>query len=186
MEFLELAKARYSVRRYSDKKVEQEKIDKIIEVARISPTAVNFRPQRLLVIDQEEGIEKLKKCTPFVFDVKTAFIVFYDKNESWKRSSLNLDYGPMDVSIVVAHMLLEATDLGLGAVYVGHFDHDILCKEFNVPDYLMPIAIVPVGYMAENSRPAKLHDLKKYVSQMTFYNSLEGIVPAEPKESGLK
>lgn len=64
MDFLDLARERYSVRRYSDQKVEKEKIEKLIEAARIAPTAVNLQPQRILVVDSEEGIKKLEKVHP--------------------------------------------------------------------------------------------------------------------------
>lgn len=126
MDFLELAKSRYSVRRYSDKKVEREKIDKIIEAARISPTAVNLQPQRILVVNEDEGIKKLEKSTPFMFGVNTAMVVFYDKGESWKQTYNKMDYGPVDAAIVSTHILLEVAQLGLGAVFVGHFDSDVL------------------------------------------------------------
>ena len=81
MDFLDLARERYSVRRYSDQRVEKEKIEKLIEAARIAPTAVNLQPQRILVVDNEEGIKKLEKSTPFMFGVKTAFVIFYDQGE---------------------------------------------------------------------------------------------------------
>ena len=65
MDLLELLKKRYSVRKFEDKKVEKEKLDLILEAARVAPTACNFQPQRILVLDNEESLEKLKKCTPY-------------------------------------------------------------------------------------------------------------------------
>ena len=59
MEFLELAKQRFSCRMYSDKKVEKEKIDRILEAARVAPTARNYQPQRILVLKEEEYLKKL-------------------------------------------------------------------------------------------------------------------------------
>ena len=63
MDLLELLKKRYSVRKFEDKKVEKEKLDLILEAARVAPTACNFQPQRILVLDNEESLEKLKKCS---------------------------------------------------------------------------------------------------------------------------
>ncbi len=60
MDFLELAKERYSVRKFSDKKVEREKLDAILEAGRCAPTAVNYQPQRVLVLESPEALEKLK------------------------------------------------------------------------------------------------------------------------------
>ena len=65
MDFLSLAKQRYSCREFSNKKVEKEKIEKILEVARLSPTAVNYQPQRILVLQDKEKLLKLKECTRY-------------------------------------------------------------------------------------------------------------------------
>lgn len=185
MDFLDLARERYSVRRYSDQKVEKEKIEKLIEAARIAPTAVNLQPQRILVVDSEEGIKKLEKSTPFMFGVNTAFVIFYDKGESWKQTYNRTDYGPIDAGVVATHILLEATQLDLGAVFVGHFKTDVVCEEFDVPEFLVPIAIIHIGYPAENSRPAKLHTQKKDISETVFYNSLDGVKPGVGKDYSL-
>lgn len=67
MNFLELAKKRYSVRKFSDKKVEREKLDAILEAGRCAPTAVNYQPQRILVLESPDALEKLKGCTPTTF-----------------------------------------------------------------------------------------------------------------------
>ena len=60
MDFLEMAKTRYSARSYSDKKIEKEKLDKILEAGRIAPTAVNFQPQKIIVVQSEEGLAKIR------------------------------------------------------------------------------------------------------------------------------
>ena len=65
MEFLELARNRYSCRSFDNKTVEQEKIDKILEAARISPTGRNWQPQRILVLTDKEQLEKLSECTQY-------------------------------------------------------------------------------------------------------------------------
>ena len=63
MDFLELAKNRFSLRKFSDKKVEKEKIDYILAAMQAAPTAVNFQPQRILVLTDEKELEKVSKCT---------------------------------------------------------------------------------------------------------------------------
>ena len=74
MSFLELAKERYSVRKFSDKKVEDEKLELILEAGRIAPTAKNYQPQRTLVLRSEENIAKLNKLTPCVYGATTATV----------------------------------------------------------------------------------------------------------------
>ena len=112
MEFLQLAKERYSMRKFSDRKIEKEKLDLILEDGRISPTAVNFQPQRILVIDSEENLAKLKSCTPYHFHAPLALLVCYDSTVSWKRSYDNKDMGEVDSSIVATQMMLVAVELG--------------------------------------------------------------------------
>ena len=97
MEFLELAKKRYSCRNFLNKEVEKEKIDNILEAARLAPTAVNFQPQRILVLKDKNTIEKLKEATPYTFDAPLIFAVCYDKEVSWKRKYDGNDEGIVDV-----------------------------------------------------------------------------------------
>ena len=106
MDLLELLKKRYSVRKFEDKKVEKEKLDLILEAARVAPTACNFQPQRILVLDNEESLEKLKKCTPYHFHAPLALVVCYDKTTSWKRKDGD-DMGEVDAAIVTTQMMLE-------------------------------------------------------------------------------
>lgn len=86
MNFLDLAKTRYSVRKYEDKIVEKEKLDKILEAARIAPTAANFQPQKLIVVQKKENLEKLKTGTN-AYGAPLVIIVCSDHGQSWKRFS---------------------------------------------------------------------------------------------------
>ncbi len=139
MEFLQLAKERYSMRKFSDRKIEKEKLDLILEAGRISPTAVNFQPQRILVIDSEENLAKLKSCTPYHFHAPLALLVCYDSTVSWKRSYDNKDMGEVDSSIVATQMMLEAVELGLGSTWVGHFDPVCIRTSFDIPFSSIPL-----------------------------------------------
>lgn len=156
MDFLQLARERYSVRKFSDKKIELEKINVILEAGRVSPTACNYQPQRILVLESEENLAHLKKCTPFHFDAPLAFIVCYDSTVSWKSKD-GRDLGVIDASIVTSHMMFEAVELGLGSTWVGHFDPKALREHFEIPDYLIPVAILPLGYPADDAQPHSLH-----------------------------
>ena len=78
MDFLDLAKKRYTVRKYLPKQVEQEKLDLILEAGRLAPTAVNYQPQRIIVLNTPENLEKIKQFTTFNYDVKLA---------NWQRNA---------------------------------------------------------------------------------------------------
>lgn len=172
MDFLELAKKRYSVRKYEDKKVEKEKLLKILEAARIAPTAANFQPQKLLVIQKEEGLEKLKKGAN-IHGAPLAIIVCSDHSTSWKRSSFDgKDAADIDASIITDHMMLEATELGLGSVWICAFNPAIIKEEFNIPENFEPINILAIGYADRPAESPDRHDTKrKALNETVFYET---------------
>jgi nitroreductase len=175
MEFLELAKKRYSVRSFSDKKVEKEKIDLILEAGRVAPTAVNYQPQRILVIDSEEDLAKLDLCTRYRFNQTLAILVCYDKNISWKRKYDNEDMGDIDASIVATHMMLQAENIGIGSTWVGNFDPEAVIQNFNIPENIVPVAILMMGYPSEDATPAHLHYKRLNLAETTFYGSFPNV-----------
>ena len=85
MSFLDLMKERYSVRKFSDKKVEDEKLELILEAGRVAPTAKNYQPQRMLVLRSEENIAKLNKLSPCVYGATTAIMVCGDERVAWQN-----------------------------------------------------------------------------------------------------
>ena len=170
MDFLELAKERYSCRYFSDKEVEQEKIDKILEAARLAPTGKNSQSQRILVINNKEELAKLGGCTPYGWNAPLVFLICYDKNESWKRDLDNFDGGSQDICIVTTHMMLEVTSLGLGSTWVGAYDPFKAREIYNVPENYEIAAFLPVGYPSETAHPSRLHDSRKPVEEIAFYN----------------
>lgn len=161
MDFLELAKSRYSCRNFSEKKVEKEKIDKIIEAARIAPTAVNFQPQKIMLLQTKEQLSKLKECTKYGWNAPIIFVICYDKTISWKRKYDGKDEGIIDASIVTTHMMLEAQDLGLGSTWIGSFDPEKLRKEYHLPGNLEAVALLAIGYPAKDAKPSENHDKRK-------------------------
>ena len=170
MDFLQLAKDRYSCRYFSEKEIEQEKIDKILEAARLAPTGKNSQSQRILVLTDKKELAKLSGCTPYGWNAPLVFLICYDKNESWKRSSDGFDGGMQDICIVTTHMMLEVTDLGLGSTWVGAFDPIKAREIYNVPESLEIAAILPVGYPSENAHPSRLHADRKSIEEIAFYN----------------
>ena len=158
MNFLELAKQRCSVRSYKDQKVEQEKIQLILEAGRIAPTAGNRQPQRILVIESEEGLKKLEKaCKPH--GPAMAFIICADKDVAWTRSKFdNFKSCEIDASIVTDHMMLQAQYLGLSTCWLIHFNPEAIVEEFNVPENLVPVNILVVGYAEGEVKSPDRHE----------------------------
>lgn len=157
MSFLELAKKRYSVRQYTEQKVEEEKINKILEAGRVAPSGHNNQPIKLIVIRQKPGFDKLKKAAN-TYGAPLAIIVCADRNAAWVRPYDSKNITDIDASIVTDHMMLQATELGLGTVWICYFDPKVMKQEFNLPDNLEPINILAVGYAAGNASSPERHD----------------------------
>lgn len=173
MSFLELAKKRYSVRKFSDKKVEKEKLDLILEAGRIAPTAHNNQPQRIIVLNDEEGLNKLGQNIPHHFNQTLAMIICYDKNESWKRSFDGKDEGEVDASIVTTHMMMQAEELGIGSTWIAHFDPALVINAFNITEHIVPVAILVMGYPSDDAKPSRLHNERFDISHTVFYGSFD-------------
>ena len=161
MDFLDLACARFSVLEYEKRPVEQEKIDKIIEAGIAAPTACNNQPQRILVIDDAAGRERLNRVVPSRYYAPAAFLICYDKKECWTRPMDGKSSGDIDASIVTTHMMLEATELGLGSIWVMYWDPAKMKSEFGLGEDLQPVALLIVGYKAANAAPRPGHLARK-------------------------
>ncbi len=106
MNFLDIAKTRYSVRKYTDKKVEAEKLHQILNAAHVAPTAANLQPVRLLVV-QEEGLKKISKAAN-LHGAPSAILVCADHSKAWKRPFDGKKTTDIDASILTDHMMLES------------------------------------------------------------------------------
>ena len=169
MNFTALTLERYSVRSFKDEPVTEAQIEAILEVARNAPTACNRQPQRIFVVYSDKGREKIKRSTECHFNAPLFFLVCYDRNESWKRAFDNQDYGMADASIVMTQMMLKIQEMKLGSTFVAWFDPETLRKEFDLPEELVPVGILPCGIPAENSAPMEMHSDKKHLNEITTF-----------------
>ena len=169
MDFLELAENRFSVRSFSNKKVEKEVIEKILRAGQVAPTACNRQPQRIFVIESDEALEKLKKCTTSHYNAPLAFLFCYDKNECWERSYDGKPSGDIDASIVCTHMMLEASNLGVGSTWVMHYIPEAVKEEFELPDNLESTAILVMGYPADDAVPNPRHSENKSLDELVKF-----------------
>ncbi len=168
MDFLELAKKRHSVRKYEKRRIEAEKLVKILEAGRLAPTGANAQSQRIIVL-QEEGLEKLKKMAN-VYGAPLALIVCADHSSVWKRPFDDKDIADTDVGIVTTYMMMEAVDLGLGTLWVSYFDPSVIKENFNLPANIEPINILAIGYADETAASAeKGAKNRKPIEDTVFY-----------------
>ena len=128
MDFITIAKQRMSVRSYKETKVEPEKLKKILEAAHVAPTAANLQPVHLIAVQSEEGLAKIGKAAD-IYGAPLAIIVCADRDKAWVRPFDQKQTGDIDASILTDHMMLQATELGLGTVWVCYFNPDVLRQE---------------------------------------------------------
>lgn len=172
MDFLTIAKSRYSVRSYTEKKVEPEKLAQILEAAHVAPTAANRQPVRILVVQEKEGLEKIGKAAN-VFGAPLAVIVCSDHSKAWERPFDGKNTVDIDASILTDHMMLEATQLGLGSVWICYFKPDVLKEEFQLPDGLEPVNILAIGYTDQEPASPDRHSTARIpVEELVFHEKL--------------
>lgn len=172
MNFLEIAQKRYSVRKYLPRKVEEEKLLQILEAGRVAPTGCNNQPQRLIVVQSEEGLRKIDKAAN-VFGAPVIIIACGDNNNVWHRPYDDKNILDIDVSIVTTHMMLQATELGLGSLWVCYFDPDIIRQEFSLPDNIIPINLLLLGYADGTAKSPDRHaQVRKPLNETVFYETM--------------
>ena len=157
--FLELAKDRYSVRKFDGREIPQEDIEKIIEAGVCAPTAVNFQPLKIWVFKSEEAREKLLSCTKMKFmePAKVIFAIGSKPEQAWVRKYDDKNFADIDASIAATQMMLEIHDLGYGSTWIGHFDVNKVWELFpELRDYEL-IALLPVSGIAEGCAPSEKH-----------------------------
>ena len=168
MDFLELSKKRYSVLNYQKKDIPTELINKILESAISAPTACNFQPQKIRLMHTDDDRVKLNCVIPSKYYVPAAFLVCYDKDLCWTRQFDGKFSGEIDASIVTTHMMMEATSLGLGSIWVMYWNPQTMKEEFDIPESYEPVALLIVGYVDEKFEPHKEHFIRKEIEDIVF------------------
>ena len=169
MTFSELVKARYSVRKFSDKPIEPEKLNAVLEAARLAPTAKNLQPVYVYVVASPQGMEKMRTLTPCHYDAPVVLIFAKNTQEEWHHPQENLTSGSEDVAIAATHAMLAATDQGLGTCWVKFFVPQDVSHAYNLPAHLVPVALLPIGYAADDCVPADRHTQRKERNDFISY-----------------
>lgn len=171
MDFLKLVSQRYSVRKFKPELPDKNVIDTILKAGHLAPTGCNFQPQRILVISGEEALGKLKKCTRCHFDAPVAFLVCCNMDESWTRPYDGAKSAPVDAAIVATHMMLGAYSIGVGSCWVMHFNPQAMREEFSIPSNYEPVALLVMGYPADDAKPLDMHTKYRPIDEIVFYDS---------------
>ena len=161
MEYTQLIRKRYSCRSFSQKPVEEEKIQTIVEAGIMAPTAKNEQPFRIFCMQSQKAKEAIRSVTKCHFGADCFLVIGAVPQAGFIREFDGRDYADVDASIAATHMLLEIHNQGLATTWVGYFDApklQQLCPECQGLDL---IAIFPVGYPADNAAPSPRHTERK-------------------------
>ena len=163
--FLDMVRERWSVRKFKQEQISDEHMARILEAGRCAPSACNYQPQRVLVLQSDEAIARVRHVTHWAFNAPTVLFVCADLAESWKNMD-GCDSAEVDAAIALDHMMMEAWECGVGSTWVRGFDERVMRQAFGLPPTWKMVAMMPMGYPAENARPSNWHFTRKSTQEL--------------------
>jgi nitroreductase len=166
MEFAELIRKRYSVRAYKPDPVEKEKVEQVLEAARLAPTAANRQPFQLITIPTAGRETELQRIYSREWFTQAPLVICACgiPDQGWTRMD-GKPYVDVDVTIAMDHLILAATDLGLGTCWIAAFDPAAAREILQLPDGVEPVVFTPLGYPADSLRPKKRKSLSELIRE---------------------
>lgn len=173
MNFFELIKARRSIRHYQERPVEPELLDKFLKSARMAPSAGNLQAWSVVVVRDPQRRHALAQAAldqDFIAKAPVVLCFFQDPQKSFRKyggrgASL---YSLQDATIACAYAQLAAAAQGLGSCWVGAFYEDKVRSIIQAPHGLIPVALLPIGYPAEEPAPTPRQPLDELVHEEKF------------------
>lgn len=170
MNFTELAQARYSVRKFAATSVPPEKLNAVLQAARLAPTAKNLQAYHIYVVNSPEGMEKMRQLTPCHYGAPVVLIFTKNTQEEWHHpQETERTSGVQDVSIVATHVMFAAAEQGLGTCWLNFFIPQEVSRAYNLPEYEVPVLLMPIGYAANDCAPADRHGERKDLKELVTY-----------------
>lgn len=187
MNFSELVQKRYSCRKFKETPIEREKIIKCIESAKLAPSACNSQPWRFIVIDEPELKNKIaKSATSGIYGIINKFlptapciiVVLADREKFIAQAGayvMKTDYYLIDIGIACEHLVLQATELGLGTCYIGYFNEKEIRKILKIPKKYKIVLLIAIGYPDEKEKEKKLKNPKprKKIEEILYFNEFK-------------
>ena len=164
MNFSELIRKRYSVRAYKPDPVEDDKLQQVLDAARLAPSAANRQPFQLIVIHTTGREAELRRVYHRSWFSQAPLVICICglPGRAWVRRD-GKNYRYVDAAIAMDHLILAATNLGLGTCWVAAFDVEAAREVLGLPDEVEPVAFTPLGYPADQLRPKERKDLSELV-----------------------
>lgn len=167
IDFETIIRERISTRKFTDRAVEPEKLNRILEAGRLAPTAKNLQPQKIFVACSEKALEMVDKVSPCRYGAPLALIVCGDAAKA-SNKGIYSTY-EMDTSIVTTHMMLEATSLGVDSLWVRSFNVQELKQQLALEESAGPACLLMLGYRAQDYVASPLHNRRKPMEELVEY-----------------
>ncbi|MEO0072655.1 MAG: nitroreductase family protein [candidate division WOR-3 bacterium] len=167
MEFYEVIKKRRSIRAYKPDQIPDEVLARILEAARLAPSAKNIQPWKFIVIKDQQLKEKLVAACrnqTFIAQAPVVICAVALKNIAFGRMGGYWNSYPVDVAIALEHIVLAAANEGLGTCWIGAYDEQAVKELLKIPDNVQVIALTPLGYPEEIPEPRPRKTLSEIVS----------------------
>jgi nitroreductase len=168
MEFYEVISKRRSIRAYKKDPVDDSKLGRILNAARLAPTAANKQPFSLIVVKDEETKLKLKDAysQEWFFTAPVIVCACALPDDAWKRND-GKGYVDVDVAIAMDHLILAASAEGLGTCWIAAFKPEVVREVLNIPDNMEPLFLTPLGYPETIPEPTFRKPLEEIVREIT-------------------
>ena len=169
MDFDDVIKKRRSIRKFTDKPVSDELIEKILESARLAPTWANMQGVRIIVVRKPKNVQKIRDAVAQKWmKYCHSFIVVTIKPAKSGQCG-DLKYFTVDAAIVMEHIILSAFNEGLGTCWIGHFKETEVQEALEIPKRSKVIAITPIGYSKYEPREQQ----RKSIHEITYRDSFK-------------
>lgn len=172
---LDLIKSRQSDRKYSEKPIETEKLERIIEAGRMAPSACNAQPWKFIVVTEPDLLEKLAEASSakllgmnaFVIQAPVLLVVVREQANFSSRIGAtikNKDYSLIDIGIASENICLQAEAEGIGSCMIGWFDENLVRKTLGIPKSKRVELIITLGYSLSEKREKRRKEAEVTVS----------------------
>lgn len=164
MDYQKLIRTRRSIRGFWPDPVPEEVLERVLDAARVAPTAANRQPFQLIVVTEASTRTRLKDVydRDWLWTAPVVIVGCAEAARAWQRAD-GFNAAEVDLSIVMDHLILAATDEGLGTCWVCNFDEARLKQILGIPNEVYVVALTPLGFPAAEPRPFQRKPLEELV-----------------------
>ncbi|MCX7784865.1 MAG: nitroreductase family protein [candidate division WOR-3 bacterium] len=171
MDFYDVIKNRKSVRAYKPDPIPDEVLNRILEAGRLAPSAKNIQPWKFIVVKDhniKQALVSACRNQEFIGQAPIVICAVALEKIAWGRMGGYWSSYPVDIAIALEHIILAATNEGLGTCWIGAYDEAEVKKILRIPDDVKVIALTPLGYPAQEPAPKPRKPLSEIVSFDSF------------------